>query len=57
VPLEEADEAQAASVANEASAMKQFHDEALEKQKRGLAETIDWETLKALPDGQFPEAL
>ena len=41
----------------EASAMRQFHDEALEKQKRGLVEIIDWETLKALPDDQFPEAL
>ena len=37
--------------------MQQFHDEALEKQKCGLVEIIDWEALKALPDGQFPEAL
>ena len=37
--------------------MQQFHNEALAKQERGLVEIIDWEALKALPDGQFPQAL
>ena len=35
----------------ELSAMQELHDEALEKQKRGLVEIIDRETPKALPDG------
>ena len=41
----------------EPSAMQQFHHEALEKQKCGLVEIIDWEALKALSDGEFPKAL
>jgi hypothetical protein len=41
----------------EESAMKQFFEEALDKEKRGLVKILDWEELKNLPDHLFPGAL
>ena len=38
----------------EDAATKQFYEEALEKEQRGLVEILDWEELKNLPDHLFP---
>ena len=38
----------------EDSASKQFWEEAVEKQSRGLVSIIDWEEIDALPDEKFP---
>ena len=38
----------------EESAAKQFWEEALEKEKQGLVELIDWEELESMPDEYFP---